>query len=408
MELSNVTLLLIVNFLHSMASGLILPTLSDHIVACGGNQVLLGALCSSLYVFNTLSTNFMTLFELGRKDSLTVSAYFAFFTSLVLVFFNNPGVIWLDRCIYALTNQVNWFSKEYVMNDIEESLHIRYCNLLDVSKLLGMVLGMLLAGHVHSNGGFTTIAMAITVLAFLNIILLQYVEPDRRHLRRQLSKLLELPSECYDQLENLRDAELAAEWPMVLFLVVHTFVFTVYFSKHVYILKASYNPSLIIISYHVAYHFMLKFLCDVFVPFIQSRFRRRKSLFNLSVAICAISISALGPAPTLEVYWMFFVPMLASYTVINSLLEEDYFELRWDTSFREAVNTLQIIVNVVGPVVFGILCETFGASALYLLHIFPITVVIYLVWQWFYDEDLDDEVDPVSARRGEEDKEKED
>lgn len=102
----------------------------------------------------------------------------------MLVFFNNPGVIWLDRCIYgeyhnplntnnpstlALTNQVNWFSKEYVMNDIEESLHIRYCNLLDVSKLLGMVLGMLLAGHVHSNGGFTTIAMAITVLAFLNI-----------------------------------------------------------------------------------------------------------------------------------------------------------------------------------------------------------------------------------------------
>ncbi|KAJ3641504.1 hypothetical protein Zmor_028010 [Zophobas morio] len=380
MTLTDVQILFIVNYLHFVSSGLVAPSLPYHFVTNGGNQILLGFLVSATYVCYKISRDFIALFELRKKNVITFCLYFSFITFSVLVLFRNRWVIFADRVVYALTNQITWFCKTYVGRTQPRSSYVKICNLLDIVNVIGTATGALIGGYAFDFvQDFTLMALAAALLTLLALYFAQNIEPDPISTRKRAEFFFDLPTIWYDRFVNLRETDYREKWDSVLLIGVYTFSSTIYYSRYAFFVSWAYYSGTTVIGKAVAYQCVVKFIIHLLVPFFKIQIVKKTLFFNWCLIICALMACALFVAPSMLAYNIIFVPLVVSYCFINEFLADDIFKFEHDVALGESVATIRILVSGIGPICFGILCHFYGRQALRVLLLFPIMALVHFV-----------------------------
>ena len=275
---------------------------------------------------------------------------------------------------------------------------MKFSNFLNVAKVWGLVLGTLSSGHIYDTQGFTTLSTTTAVLTFLSFgkyhlvqkrtsnqfvsVVFLFVEPDPPSTRRPPKRLLLLPGVIYNRLVNLSHANLSYRIHLVIFLVAFDLAFTLLLSRFVFILRSMYRVGTVILGYYVGCQYMVKFICEVFLPYLLKPVKDRQSLFRVTAVICSSCLSCFSFAPNLTIYMFVFLFWLVSYSILNMLMEQDVFELKQDPSLFEAVETLKVIVNILGPIGFSFLTYNYGRGAVVVLHGFGVVIYVYLLCGW--------------------------
>ena len=276
--------------------------------------------------------------------------------------------------------------------------YVKFSNFLNVAKVWGLVLGTLSSGHIYDTQGFTTLSTTTAVLTFLSFgkyhlvqkrtsnqfvsVVFLFVEPDPPSTRRPPKRLLLLPGVIYNRLVNLSHANLSYRIHLVIFLVAFDLAFTLLLSRFVFILRSMYRVGTVILGYYVGCQYMVKFICEVFLPYLLKPVKDRQSLFRVTAVICSSCLSGFNFAPSLTIYMFIFLFWLVSYSILNMLMEQDVFELKQDPSLYEAVETLKVIVNILGPIGFSFLTYNYGRGAVVVLHGFGVVIYVYLLCGW--------------------------
>ncbi|XP_063912722.1 uncharacterized protein LOC135129493 isoform X2 [Zophobas morio] len=381
MNLTNVQLLLVVNFLYYLSSGFIKPVLTTHILRHGGNQITLGLLISSRYVCNKISRDFVALFAYTNKSAIAFCVISSGTTYLALLLSYNPWLVFVDRSVHALINQVNWFTQEYGLRNRPS---FGCFKLLCVVKVAGTVIGSLTGGYFyHTTRWFSIVVLTATLVTLLALIVLRYVNPDVKCNNEQEKSWFFL-TKYFPSLENLQKAKYKQNWDKIVVIVVYTFSFNIYFSRFIFLLVSKFKAGTATIGQVLAYFHLLQFLCNFFAPVIKSQVKNKKALFEYSLAVCAFSLYGVLYAPTVDAVCVICLPMMVTYTLVNSLLKDDVMKLRPE-NLADIVGTIKILVNIVGPVCFGILCHFFGRRAFYVIVVFPCVVCLYLLYQGYLE-----------------------
>lgn len=163
---------------------------------------------------------------------------------------------------------------------------------------------------------------------------------------------------------------------MILLQTTFFLAFGLYFTRFAILVFYNYEVGIVIIGYHIAYQNMLLFVANYLVPL----FRKWSSIyFDHILLFSSAMLVGIYYAPTYECYLIIFVPLVLSYSIVNEFLIEDKFELRKDKPLADASDTLNIITNTAGSVLFGVLCQLFGGAGFKVLTMLPIAVCIYQI-----------------------------
>ncbi|XP_044261834.1 uncharacterized protein LOC123009521 isoform X1 [Tribolium madens] len=381
MGFSNVQLVLLSVFLFFLSAGILQAPLSRHIAIEGGTHFLQGWLAGFIFLSQSIAKEFNALFQHGKKYALNFCLFSLFLVFFTLVFRDTLWVTVGCRLSYALFNQVVPCAKEFVAKLTPEETHIKYFNLVEGTRVAGLALGNCLGGHLFlCNEDFSSLAMFSTVFTLVAILLMQYVDEDT-DIKRPQTHFKQMPSICYQRLKNLKTVNYRKHWDCILLQAAYTTTFSIYFVRFCFLLVFNYNLGTVVIGYSIAYQHMWLFATSMLVPFVKERIQDKKSLFEHSLLISGFLLPGLYYAPSYECYLFLLIPMFFFFMLVNSLLNDDALGLRSKPDVFEASNTIAYLVNVIGPIFFGIVCQFFGGYGFKLLSLLPMVICVYLMNQ---------------------------
>ncbi|XP_068911804.1 uncharacterized protein [Tenebrio molitor] len=382
MGLSNVQLLLVVNFLSSLSCGIVAPSFSLHVMMHGGNQIILGFLAAFTYICTSIGKDVIGLFEHGKKHAITFAMFVMFLVYFTLVFYDSCWILVTLRLVYALANQINPISKELVTRTEPQDKVISYFNFLDIMKVSGMVVGAISGGYIFQcNEDFTSNAMFSTVFSLAGLLVLQQMDNDDINVHRPESRLASLPFTCYQQVKSLGTIDYKDHWDAILLHTAFVTVFTVLFTRFIYLLCYNYKVGSVVVGYTTAYYHMWLFASSCIVPFVKGLSANKKSMFEHALLLCAVSVVSQYHAPNYECFLVVMVPLLFTYTLVNSLAEDDVLDLKSDEQVYQAKKTIVVLLNIIVPIWFGFVCHFFSGRAFKVLSMLPPVVVTYMINQ---------------------------
>ncbi|RZC31960.1 MFS 1 domain containing protein [Asbolus verrucosus] len=385
MELSNVQLLLLVNFLDAACTGLVVPVMAPHIMMMGGNHIILGLLVAGVSTCQLLSEDFIALFDHGKRFILTFCMFTNFLCYLLLAVTSSYWLVLSCRYIYALLGHVDVCSKEFATLTEPEENHVKISNLINIMRTGGIVAGAITGGYVFDCGNdFESNAMIAAVLTISGVFLLQYVDQDPPGVKTH-SNIRNLPQTCWKQLRNLQQINYKDNWDIFLLKAAYVSSFAVYFTKYSLLIRYNYDVGTIVVGYTVAYQNMLIFASNCLAPCLKRclwRFPQRE-VFEHCLLLCAVTLVGLYYAPTYDCYLIVFIPMIFTYTLVNCFLEDDVLDLKSKQDIHQGINTLANIIVICVPFMFGAVYHVFGARAFKIMSLLPPAVCAFIINQHF-------------------------
>ncbi|XP_008199091.1 uncharacterized protein LOC103314529 isoform X2 [Tribolium castaneum] len=393
MGLSNVQLLLLSVFLYFFAVGILQAALSRHIMLKGGTHHIQGWVAALIFILQSIAKELTALFEHGKKHALNFCLFSVFFIFFTFVFEDGLWVTLGLRLVFAVFNQVLVYSKEFVAKITPEETHIKYFNLVEGTRVAGLALGNSLGGHLFlCNENFSSLAMFSTVFTLVAILLMQYVEEDT-DIKRPQTHFKQMPSICYHRLKNLKTVNYKKHWDCMLLQAAYTTTFSIYFVRFCFLLVFNYNLGTVVVGYSIAYQHMWLFATSMLVPFVKERVQNKKKLFEHSLLISGFLLPGLYYAPSYECYLFLLIPMFFCFMLVNALLDDDALGLSLKPDVFEASNTIAYLVNVIGPIFFGIVCQYFGGYGFKFFSLLPMVICVYLLNQRFMKTEQEQETE---------------
>ncbi|EEZ97662.2 hypothetical protein TcasGA2_TC016207 [Tribolium castaneum] len=232
----------------------------------------------------------------------------------------------------------------------------------------------------------------VTLGLRLVFVLMQYVEEDT-DIKRPQTHFKQMPSICYHRLKNLKTVNYKKHWDCMLLQAAYTTTFSIYFVRFCFLLVFNYNLGTVVVGYSIAYQHMWLFATSMLVPFVKERVQNKKKLFEHSLLISGFLLPGLYYAPSYECYLFLLIPMFFCFMLVNALLDDDALGLSLKPDVFEASNTIAYLVNVIGPIFFGIVCQYFGGYGFKFFSLLPMVICVYLLNQRFMKTEQEQETE---------------
>ncbi|XP_044261836.1 uncharacterized protein LOC123009521 isoform X3 [Tribolium madens] len=347
----------------------------------GGTHFTQGLLQASTFIINSISKDFLDECFYGRKQALHLCLFVEYLCFFTVVFYWDVWVLFFCKLVSVLFNQISQLSKEYLEKSEPPSTQITYFNLIETTYMCGLLIGVISGSYLYAcTMELTLNALFASVLTLSTVLLMQYVDEDT-DIKRPQTHFKQMPSICYQRLKNLKTVNYRKHWDCILLQAAYTTTFSIYFVRFCFLLVFNYNLGTVVIGYSIAYQHMWLFATSMLVPFVKERIQDKKSLFEHSLLISGFLLPGLYYAPSYECYLFLLIPMFFFFMLVNSLLNDDALGLRSKPDVFEASNTIAYLVNVIGPIFFGIVCQFFGGYGFKLLSLLPMVICVYLMNQ---------------------------
>ncbi|XP_064214173.1 uncharacterized protein LOC103314529 isoform X3 [Tribolium castaneum] len=359
----------------------------------GGTHFTQGLLHSATFIIQSFSKDFIDECFYGRKMALHMCLFAEFLCFFTAVFYWDVWSLFLCKLFCVLFNQMSQLAKEYIEKSEPPSMHITYSNLIDVTCMGGLLIGLILGSYIYScTRELATNALFASVLTVSTVLLMQYVEEDT-DIKRPQTHFKQMPSICYHRLKNLKTVNYKKHWDCMLLQAAYTTTFSIYFVRFCFLLVFNYNLGTVVVGYSIAYQHMWLFATSMLVPFVKERVQNKKKLFEHSLLISGFLLPGLYYAPSYECYLFLLIPMFFCFMLVNALLDDDALGLSLKPDVFEASNTIAYLVNVIGPIFFGIVCQYFGGYGFKFFSLLPMVICVYLLNQRFMKTEQEQETE---------------
>ncbi|XP_073948493.1 major facilitator superfamily domain-containing protein 9-like isoform X2 [Choristoneura fumiferana] len=368
---------------------MVIPLVSSHVQALGGNHVYVGLMGSMYSGFQLGSGPLIgSLSDLkGRKNILIATLLISSISYTSMGLTSSITVILITRAVLGLFKQTQVLTRalvpDYEKNENKQS--IIYGKMAAISGA-GITVGPVIGGHLaedHPEEAFAFIGVVVGICFVLNAGLV-YLLPNTNSVRREPTRvtnisssiLQKLVSSCKESIIELCKIEWSKYWDVFFFKGLVGFAMAAYYSNYALYLKSTYDLTPKYIGYIISFQGVIGSVSSYFIGYINSFYKTDTDYSQRNFHVFFIlTLSVLGLIFSFNIYmYAFFLIPLATCTAVGRLVTLEMVLKRGHGEHRGtligASNSVRSVSGVIAPMAAGVIGQYFGVQRVIYMSLF--------------------------------------
>lgn len=181
---------------------------------------------------------------------------------------------------------------------------------------------------------------------------------------------------------EFKKSNIKENWDLIILKFSFLSSITIFFTKFTQILKYNFNSDPVAIGCTTAYMNALVFACPYLVDSMREKFETSKfSMLEYSLSALFVSLLSACYAPSFLFYLGICFPLILSRCYLNNIWGA-LFAFRQNESLNEVNKSIGLVVGLIIPIFFGIVCNQIEHHAVVLFSVTPgmLSLLIYYIF----------------------------